>query len=142
MNLLYTSSPVKGHSVQCSWCLQCVSTRDMLQFGCILTCLHHNLSGRTTKAAPNVPSVFDKNKASQISVNGAAAVCNSLLYLSTLLFSLSLYNEYSHTLDFVSTCSKGSTKFCSADFEVCSFRYGKPFSSHGRPSMLLFHGES
>lgn len=32
MNLLYTSSPVKGHSVQCSWCLQCVSTRDMLQF--------------------------------------------------------------------------------------------------------------
>lgn len=35
MNLLYTSSPVKGHSVQCSWCLQCVSTRDMLQFGCV-----------------------------------------------------------------------------------------------------------
>lgn len=33
MNLLYTSSPVKGRSVQCGWCLQCVSTRDMLQFG-------------------------------------------------------------------------------------------------------------
>lgn len=31
MKLLYTSSPVKGHSVQCSLCLQCVSTRDMLQ---------------------------------------------------------------------------------------------------------------
>lgn len=27
MNLLYTLSPVKGHSVQCSWCLQCIYTR-------------------------------------------------------------------------------------------------------------------
>lgn len=27
MNLLYTSSPVKGHSVQCRWCLQCIYTR-------------------------------------------------------------------------------------------------------------------
>lgn len=45
MNLLYTSSPVKGHSVQCSWCLQCVSTRDMLQFGCVsdgLNCSQHS----------------------------------------------------------------------------------------------------
>ncbi len=45
MNLLYTSSPVKGHSVQCSWCLQCVSTRDMLQFRCVsdgLNCSQHS----------------------------------------------------------------------------------------------------
>lgn len=45
MNLLYTSSPVKGHSVQCSWCLQCVSTRDMLQFRCVsdgINCSQHS----------------------------------------------------------------------------------------------------
>lgn len=27
MNLLYTLSQVKGFSVQCSWCLQCIYTR-------------------------------------------------------------------------------------------------------------------
>lgn len=51
MNLLYTSSPVKGRSVQCSWCLQCVSTRDMLQFGCVSGGLDRSQSGQKSPAA-------------------------------------------------------------------------------------------
>lgn len=51
MNLLYTSSPVKGLSVQCSWCLQCVSTRDMLQFGCVSDGLNRSRHGSKFSAA-------------------------------------------------------------------------------------------
>lgn len=51
MNLLYTSSPVKGHSVQCSWCLQCVSTRDMLQFGCVSDGLNRSQHSKKFSAA-------------------------------------------------------------------------------------------
>lgn len=59
MNLLYTSSPVKGHSVQCSWCLQCVSTRDMLQFGCVSDGLNRSQHSNKFPAASSCTEMKD-----------------------------------------------------------------------------------
>lgn len=104
MNLLYTRSPVKGHSVQCGWCLQCIYTRYVTgwvrsrrpwpRWGfpaassqsrssasrfCALrgqTPVQVRLRLATMKAVWSAPADFwQERKASQISINGAAALC-------------------------------------------------------------------
>lgn len=75
-----------------------------------------------TKAAWNVPSISDKNKkASQISNNGAAALCNLIIifkyfYLLSLFFIQWIFT-YSWFFSLIAGfCSKGSTKICGPEF--------------------------